>query len=240
MILTDALAKWMRAKMIETKNRKRTILHVTECLGSGVLNYVKNMASWQIKFYDVVIAYSTRPETPTDFLTLFDQRVRFIRVNGFTREIEPINDLKAFIHIRKIVNDVKPDLIHLHSTKAGVLGRWAIDCSKHLVLYSPHAYSFLMMDCKKYKRKIYKCIEKLSDRKKCITIADSKGEYEAAKDVAKSVYIIPNGIDPVEIDELIKEKKEHCGGKNKFTVCLLGKAVSQKILNCLILSQREC
>lgn len=99
------------------------ILHITECLGSGVLNYVKNMSAWQAEEYEVYVAYATRPETPADFKEQFDSRVRFIEVEGFTREISPANDLKAFRSVRKIVSEIQPDYIHLHSTKAGVIGR---------------------------------------------------------------------------------------------------------------------
>ena len=161
----------------------KRILHITECLGSGVLNYIKNVTTWQINDYEVYVAYAVRPETPENFKDQFESKVHFIYVEGFTREIEPHNDLRAFFNIRQIVRRIKPDLIHLHSTKAGVIGRWAINCNQYKVLYSPHAYSFLMMDCSNVKRKIYKTIEKFSDRKNCLTITDIDGELEASKSV---------------------------------------------------------
>ena len=49
----------------------KTILHITECLGSGVLNYIKNLCEWQVNDFHIIIAYSTRPETPDDFERLF-------------------------------------------------------------------------------------------------------------------------------------------------------------------------
>lgn len=206
----------------------KTILHITECLGSGVLNYVKNITAWQVKDYKVVVAYSTRPETPDNFKDQFDKRIKFIRVNGFTREIEPLNDLKAFIHIKKIVKKLNPDLIHLHSTKAGILGRWAINCNKYKVLYSPHAYSFLMQDASRIKRNVYKLIERLSDRKECLTIADIDGELEASKQVTKNAICIPNGINPDEMDEIIEQAKPLVKNFEKTTICLSGKIVPQK------------
>ncbi|MBQ8945321.1 MAG: glycosyltransferase [Lachnospiraceae bacterium] len=206
----------------------KTILHITECLGSGVLNYVKNITTWQVKDYKVVVAYSTRPETPENFKNQFDKRVQFIKVNGFTREIEPKNDLKAFIHIKKIVKKLNPDLIHLHSTKAGILGRWAINCDKYKVFYSPHAYSFLMQDVSIRKRNLYKLIERLSNRKNCLTIADIDGELEASKQVTKNAICIPNGINPDEMDEIIEQAKPLVEKFDKTTVCLSGKIVPQK------------
>ena len=208
--------------------KKRTILHITECLGSGVLYYVRNITEWQVEEYDVVVAYSTRPETPDNFKNQFDERVSFIRVNGFTREIEPVNDFKAFNTIRRIVRSVNPDIIHLHSTKAGVLGRWAINCRKYKVLYSPHAYSFLMQDCSATKRELYRIIEKLSDRESCLTIADSDGELEASRRVTHNAICIPNGINTKEMDELIGTAKRRVKQSERPRVCISGKVVAQK------------
>ena len=206
----------------------KTILHITECLGSGVLYYIRNLTKWQVDDFNVIVAYSTRPETPDNFKEQFDKRVSFIKVDGFTREIEPRNDLKAFKNIRRIVRETKPDIIHLHSTKAGVIGRWAINCNKYKVFYSPHAYSFLMMDCSQNKRTIYRLIERISDRKGCLTIADSKGELEASKLVTKRSVCIPNGINTEEMDEIIEQAKPLLETFDRPTICMSGKIVQQK------------
>ena len=39
------------------------------------------------------------------------------------RSISPKNDLLAAIELRRLYNKYKPDVIHLHSSKAGTLGR---------------------------------------------------------------------------------------------------------------------
>lgn len=206
----------------------KKLLHITECLGSGVLNYIKNITSWQVKDYDVYIAYATRPETPPNFMQQFDYRVHFIYVEGFTREIELKNDLKAFINVRKIIRNIQPDLIHLHSTKAGVIGRWAINCKKYMVFYSPHAYSFLMCDCGITKRFLYKTIEKLSDRKQCLTVTDIDSELIVSRKVTKNAICIANGIDYVELDGLCKRAVALIHKNTQKTICMLGKIVPQK------------
>ena len=206
----------------------KTILHITECLGSGVLNYIKNATKWQVEDYNVVVAYSTRPETPTNFMEQFDNRIKFIFVDGFTREIKIKCDIKAFWSIKKIVKEISPDIIHLHSTKAGIIGRWAVDCKKYKVLYSPHAYSFLMMNCSNTKRNFYRFIEKISNKTNCLTIADVQGELEASRSVTKNAICSPNGINPVEMDSIIDQAKEYIEEFNKVTICMLGKVVEQK------------
>ena len=211
----------------------KTILHITECLGSGVLYYVKNLCLWQIKEFRVVVAYSTRPETPENFMSQFDDRVEFIKVKGFTREISPLNDMTAFFDIKRILKIVEPDLIHLHSTKAGVIGRWGIDSKKYRVLYSPHAYSFLMENCSDRKRRLYRFFEKISDRKNVVTVTDIDGELQASKSVTHNAICIPNGINCEEMDLVISEAyrriNENTVKKSrKKTVCMIGKVVPQK------------
>lgn len=206
----------------------KKILHIAEAFGSGVLNYIKNLSAWQCRNYEVYVAYGIRPETPENFRDQFDPDVHFIKVAGFTREIEPTNDLRAFFFIKKLVREIRPDVIHLHSTKAGVLGRWAVNCNDYHVLYSPHAYSFLMMDCSDRKRKIYRMIEKLSDKKGCLTVTDIDGELEASRDVARHAICIPNGINPSEMDEVIAEADQLREPNRNTTVCMLGKVVPQK------------
>lgn len=127
-----------------------------------------------------------------------------------------------------MVREIHPDLIHLHSTKAGILGRWAINCNKYRVLYSPHAYCFLMMDCSPYKRSIYRWIERISDKKGCFTVTDIEGEFEASKQVTKNAICIPNGIDPMEMDELIYQAEQIKVDRHRTTICMLGKVVHQK------------
>lgn len=206
----------------------KIILHIAEAFGSGVFNYVKNLSKWQSQEYQVYVAYGIRPETPNNFKEQFDSGIKFIKVDGFTREIDIPNDIKAFKFIRKMIKKIQPDLIHLHSTKAGILGRWAINCNKYKVFYSPHAYSFLMMNCSPIKRNIYRWIEKISDKRGCLTIADIEGEFEASKKVTQNAICIPNGIDPIEMDEMISRAEEIKTDRTRTTICMLGKIVPQK------------
>lgn len=41
------------------------------------------------------------------------------------RSISPINDLMSFLQIIKIIKEFSPDIVHTHTTKAGILGRFA-------------------------------------------------------------------------------------------------------------------
>lgn len=48
-----------------------------------------------------------------------------LRLKGLGPKKNPINTLKAFVHLRTAIKDFKPDVINTHTSKAGVLGRIA-------------------------------------------------------------------------------------------------------------------
>ena len=43
----------------------------------------------------------------------------------FVREISPFTDLRAILHLKKFLQERKFDVLHTHSSKAGIIGRIA-------------------------------------------------------------------------------------------------------------------
>lgn len=50
---------------------------------------------------------------------------RVIEVKPLVRDIHPVKDVRAYLQIKKLLRDLDPDIVHTHSAKAGILGRWA-------------------------------------------------------------------------------------------------------------------
>jgi glycosyltransferase involved in cell wall biosynthesis len=46
-------------------------------------------------------------------------------VPDMVREVSPRRDLRAYWQLRRLIRDLKPDIVHTHSSKAGILGRLA-------------------------------------------------------------------------------------------------------------------
>jgi len=68
---------------------------------------------------------------------------KFTIVKDLAREINPVKDIKAFFKLRKEFKLMKPDIIHTHSSKAGILGRLAGFFSKTpVIIHSVHGFSF--------------------------------------------------------------------------------------------------
>jgi glycosyltransferase involved in cell wall biosynthesis len=54
-----------------------------------------------------------------------DEPYKVIVVDEMIRAIHPVKDLIAYRNIKKHLKNLQPDIVHMHSAKAGVLGRYA-------------------------------------------------------------------------------------------------------------------
>jgi glycosyltransferase involved in cell wall biosynthesis len=61
----------------------------------------------------------------SDYLDEVALDVAAIRIPGLGRSVSPLKDLSAFFLLIKEIRKFKPDVIHTHTAKAGVLGRLA-------------------------------------------------------------------------------------------------------------------
>ena len=64
-------------------------------------------------------------ETEADFLDEVATDIKATRIAGLGRSVSPIADFTAFLGLIKTIKTFKPDVIHTHTAKAGVLGRLA-------------------------------------------------------------------------------------------------------------------
>jgi glycosyltransferase involved in cell wall biosynthesis len=60
------------------------------------------------------------------------------------RDIAPARDIAALLEIRQAVRRFEPDVVHLHSSKAGVLGRLASPGARSRILYTVHGFDTIL------------------------------------------------------------------------------------------------
>ncbi len=63
-------------------------------------------------------------------------------LSHMTRPINPYRDLLCCLELRRIIKGFAPDLIHLHSSKAGLVGRLAAIGLGIPVVFTAHGWSF--------------------------------------------------------------------------------------------------
>jgi glycosyltransferase involved in cell wall biosynthesis len=193
------------------------VVHIIEALGGGVYTYFKDLSYYFgddeiAKEISTTIIYSgNRKEIdPEKIEAEFSKGVALIKIN-MVRELSAVQDFKSIIQLRKELKKLNPDVIHLHSSKAGVLGRIAcfLLFKRKKIFYTPHGYSFLRTDISNLARKIYWTIEKSFQQLfGGITIACGDTEYEIAKKIGKS-SLVRNGINIKEVNQYASKTKNN-------------------------------
>jgi len=78
------------------------------------------------------------------------------------RSIDPLKDLLALIEIVRFIKKNKIDVVHTHSSKAGVLGRWAGALARaKIIIHTVHGWSFNDFQ-NPFVRKLYQRLERIS------------------------------------------------------------------------------
>lgn len=209
----------------ENKDRPK-LLYFAESLGGGVFSFLVDISNELVEHFDIYLAYAVRRQLPDNYKSHFDNRIHLIMVKNFSRSLNPLRDLSAFFEIKKIAKKIEPDIIHLHSSKAGALGRWAFNGRKIPMFYTPHGYSFLMADQSGLKRSIYKFIESFCSKRCCTTISCSEGENKETLKLSKRAVYVNNGINIGSLQQLIDSIPAI--GQHPFTVFTLGRVCYQK------------
>ncbi len=63
-------------------------------------------------------------------------------IPNMVQPIAPVKDLRAVMEIRALLKRLKPDLVHAHTSKAGLLARFAGAISGIPVVFTAHTWSF--------------------------------------------------------------------------------------------------
>lgn len=209
-------------------NVRYKILLFVEAFGGGVFTYMVDLANSLSDTYDVYIAHGMRDQTPLDYSSYFKDSIHLIHIHEYTRSISPMIDMKAMIRMKQIAREIEPDIIHLHSSKSGVLGRIAFQSRDYPLFYTPHGYSFLMDSCRKSKKVMYKIIERICGLRKCKTISCSEGEYRESIRLVRNSTYINNGINMGYITDLLNKVETISEHKKGLVVFTLGRVCFQK------------
>lgn len=130
--------------------------------------------------FSVSLVYAVRGGAPEEYRAKCAGAREAHYVPEMTREISPLGDLDALRKLKALLAEHRPDVVHAHSSKAGVLARAAAKAAGiKTVFYTPHGYGFLQADRSAASRFLYKTIEKAAARFG-ETIACAPGEAAAA------------------------------------------------------------
>jgi glycosyltransferase involved in cell wall biosynthesis len=173
------------------------IVHIVESFAGGVYDFLVDLTNGMPEFNHFII-HGKRENTPKEFRKDFPKGTEFFYWKNASREINPKKDLfalKELIDILKLVDNI--NVIHLHSSKAGFLGRLAarILGLQNKVIYTSHGASFLRKDVSPLKRKQYELFEKIASKFGGQVVACSKSEADIFRKIGIQAKYIFNGVD---------------------------------------------
>jgi glycosyltransferase involved in cell wall biosynthesis len=120
-------------------------------------------------------------------------------VPDLIREIDLKRDLKALVQLIRLYRDLEVDIVHTHTSKAGILGRLAGRLAKvPVVIHTVHGFAFTA-PLPKWQRQLYIALEKMAGRWCDALIFISKPLMAEAGKLGigdpKTYAYIPSGID---------------------------------------------
>lgn len=203
----------------------KKILMVCEAFGGGVFSYVTQLCNDLCDTYEISLAYAVRPQTPEDYRACLDSRIRLFEVKSFGKLTNPIAVAKTIRELRSINHTVNPDVIHLHSSIAGGIGRLAFNGKDKAVVYTPHGYAFILMGSG-LKSTLYRLVEQILGKRNAVTLTCCESEDEVARSLCKRTAYIETGVSIADLDRALNPIKPF--EQDKFTVYTLGRACVQK------------
>lgn len=213
--------------------KKKKVLHIAQSAG-GVAEYLymllKNFNSTE---YENVLIVS---EDYKNQIKRFEPYIKNIYVVPMTRNINPKVDINSIFRIKKIIKEERPEIVYLHSSKAGAVGRLALLFDfKTKILYNAHGWYF-NAEIGKKKKIFFAFVEKVLAIKTNKIINISKAEHESALKYKiapeKKMCIIENGIDFSRFANSdmcrTETRKKYDIDKNDIVIGVVGRLSEQK------------
>ena len=115
--------------------------------------------------------------------------VKQVECVNLQRAVSPVKDLKALWELRSIFRKYRPDVVHLHSSKAGLLGRLAFPSRK--VVYTVHGFDSIRLSFK-----VFLPLEKLMQRFCAAIVGVSQYDVQTMNEchITRNVSYVYNGI----------------------------------------------
>ncbi|MBW8782546.1 MAG: glycosyltransferase [Verrucomicrobia bacterium] len=188
---------------------------------------------------EVHLAYSDRRGSPQLLeLVATVERAGGRTVNLRTGNRPALSDFRAFWALARLVRQVKPDIIHSHSSKAGALARvlplagagwgaWQV--------YQPHAYAGMRPQRGRIDF-VYDLIERiLGHFSVTVSVSIDENNYalQQLRLPARRMLYVPNGISTAEFSPVSREAKQSLRDKlglprDGIILGSLGRAAAQK------------
>ncbi len=194
--------------MVQAK--KRIALAITLAEPGGAQLFLLGFAQWlKEQGHEVTILAG---DGEWLFAQCRERNISTHRLRHMGRAIHPLRDARAFLELRRVLKKIKPDALHLNSTKMGIIGSVAGHAAQvPRIVYRIGGWVFLEPLSPLIKW-IYLQAERWSARWKDVIVCVHPGDATLAQQFniqpKKDVRVIANGIDLAMFDRDLKTREE--------------------------------
>lgn len=174
---------------------------ITLCELGGAQTVVINLANKLSENHEVIVAAG---EGDGKMWTMLKKEIKKEHCKHLQRALSLINDPLTILDFHKLYKKYKPDIVHLHSSKAGMLGRVVFPSSK--VIYTVHGFDSIRLAYRKFLP-----IEKFMQRacKAIVGVSHYDEKNLLSEGIVKNVHCIYNGIEAIESHNIALDIPNH-------------------------------
>lgn len=172
------------------------ILHVVEPFSSGITTFIISITQ-ELPQHEHTVYHGARVTVDKleSVRSRFPNYVRFKEWRFAVRPIQPLNDLMAFIILFNHIVSNKYDVIHLHSAKAGFLGRIVgLFVAGKKMIYTPNGAPFLRKDVGNFKKCMFRFLEQAANYLSGSVICCGQSESDVYSAIGVENNYINNGV----------------------------------------------
>jgi glycosyltransferase involved in cell wall biosynthesis len=163
-------------------------------------------------------------------------KLPLIRINHLGRKISPLNDYKAWRELISIVRECKPEIIHTHTFKAGLIGRLVRGPHRHIHTFHGHLFednSFSKLE-KKIITLVEKCLAPRADVLISVGLNVGKELREAGIGVGQKWVSFAPGVEPLTLLNKSEARKSIRVNESGLLIGWMARMTSVKNPNLLL------
>ncbi len=127
-------------KSTVTVPSKKVLFLITKATWGGAQRYVFDLATHLGEEFEPFVAYGQPGKLSED---LVQAKIQTLHIKSLQRDVSFFSDIESLFAIRKCMYAVKPDVIHLNSSKAAALGALAARlCGVKKIVFTAHGWPF--------------------------------------------------------------------------------------------------
>lgn len=191
--------------------RKKILFVITQGAWGGAQRYIFDLATHVADDFDVTVAIG-EPKGKKDLQAKFSEAktaIRVVQLRHLVRPVSFVHDVLALFELRNLCQKLQPDILHLNSSKAEIIGLLAkrlgyIQCPTVVTVHGwifNEPLSFI-------KKQTYLFLEKITAAARSASIVLSETEKQQGVDILhilpERLHCIPHGI--ADFDMLSKNE----------------------------------